>query len=114
MSRYAVVPESQSCHCCFDFTVVDTSEPLEKHQDEEQEYEPVCECFSEDEAKLIADALNFAAPQPDQSARIAELERAMREAVEYLDSSSLNAIGSESKLHRFMRDALAKHGEAGK
>lgn len=46
--------------------------------------------------------------------RLAEpLEARLREAVEYLDSNPLNAIGARSILHRKMADALAgaKEGE---
>lgn len=45
--RYQVVVGSQSCHCCFEATGVDTSRP-----------NTVCECFSMEDAQLICDALN--------------------------------------------------------
>lgn len=45
--RYVVVSGSESGHCCFEFTVVDT-----------QEETTVCECFDEVSAVKIADALN--------------------------------------------------------
>lgn len=59
MSRYQVVDGSQSCHCCFVATVVDTTNPVligGKHY--ENHYEPVCECFDIEDARLIAKALN--------------------------------------------------------
>lgn len=53
--RYQVVPESQSGHCCFVATVVDTAKPLEWP---EGEFETVCECFVTGHAETIARALN--------------------------------------------------------
>lgn len=66
-TRYKVVSGSQSAHCCFENTVVDTTKPVMiggKHY--RDEYAPVCECFDEEAAQLIADALNAApTPRPD-------------------------------------------------
>lgn len=62
--RYHVIEGSQSGHCCFDATVVDTSKPEivngEHYKDREGRfrYEIVCECFSMEDAQLICDALN--------------------------------------------------------
>lgn len=57
--RYKVIPESQSWHCCFEYTVVDTTKPVmlggEQYKDE---FEAVCECFEESDAELICAALN--------------------------------------------------------
>jgi hypothetical protein len=59
MSRYKFVTGSQSGHCCFDFTVVDTSSPVMIHGEHYAgQFEPVCECFSKEDAELIAKALN--------------------------------------------------------
>lgn len=62
--RYKVVPGSQSSHCCFEWTVVDATRPIMiggEHYN--GEYESVCECFEEADARLIADSLNrVAAP----------------------------------------------------
>lgn len=59
MSRYKVVKGSQSAHCCFDATVVDTTKPImisgEHYKDQ---YEAVCECFEETDAQTVCDALN--------------------------------------------------------
>ena len=52
--RYKVVEGSQSCHCCFDATVVDTTKPTMIGP----QFESVCECFNEEEANLIAESLN--------------------------------------------------------
>lgn len=62
--RYQVVEDSQSGHCCFNATVVDTSKLEiingEHRKDREGRflYEIVCECFSMEHAQLICDALN--------------------------------------------------------
>lgn len=59
MVRYKVVEGSQSCHCCFDYTVVDTHNPVmiggRQYRDQ---FEQVCECFYEVDANMICDALN--------------------------------------------------------
>lgn len=53
--RYQVIPESQSGHCCFVATVVDTAKPLEWPNGE---FEIVCECFTTGQAESVARALN--------------------------------------------------------
>lgn len=61
MTRYQVVEGSQSAHCCFEFTVVDTTHPLDYvGRNGAPQYEPVCECWEEADARRIADALNAA------------------------------------------------------
>lgn len=45
--RYVVKEGSESLHCCFEATVMDTTNDG-----------PVCECLEEEDAKLICDALN--------------------------------------------------------
>lgn len=59
MSRYAVVSGSQSYHCCFDWTVVDTTIPViigGEHY--KGQFEAVCETFEREQADLICEALN--------------------------------------------------------
>lgn len=61
--RYKIMDCSLSCHCCFEYTVVDTTKPDmiggEHYKDEKGfHYETVCECFEYDDAKLVCDALN--------------------------------------------------------
>lgn len=61
--RYQVREGSQSAHCCFRATVVDMAKPeiingKHYHSGGEPQYEPICECFDEGEAVMIADALN--------------------------------------------------------
>ena len=65
-NRYQVIERSESGHCCFECTVVDTSRPDMSADggkapmiiDGRQIYETVCECFSIENAKLVAEALN--------------------------------------------------------
>lgn len=62
--RYKAIGVSQSGHCCFEATVVDTTRPVMiggEHYKEQ--FEAVCECFSAGEANMIADALNRTASQ---------------------------------------------------
>jgi hypothetical protein len=63
--RYQIILGSESGHCCFEFTVIDTERPVlnsigEPVIDDEgrQLYEPVCECFEKKDAVLIRNALN--------------------------------------------------------
>ena len=64
MARYAIYRGSQSAHCCFEATVVDTTKPDmiggEHYQgsDGQFHHEAVCECFSEEDAELVCRALN--------------------------------------------------------
>lgn len=59
--RYRVVNQSESAHCCFEATVVDTSRPQNYVDGDRQTYEAVCECFEMADAELIATALNASA-----------------------------------------------------
>ena len=57
--RYEVLKGSQSCHCCFEATIVDKTKPVMihgKHYDDQ--YEAVCECFDLKSAEMIAEVLN--------------------------------------------------------
>lgn len=57
--RYAIVEDSQSGHCCFRYTVVDTAKPfLINGEHYEGRFISVCECFGLKDAKLICNALN--------------------------------------------------------
>ena len=64
--RYQIFRGSQSLHCCFDATVVDTTKPIiisgEHYKDTGEEcryhYESVCECFEMKDANRICAALN--------------------------------------------------------
>jgi len=52
--RYRVVRGSESGHCCFEATVIDTEELFDGKPDY------VCECFDPPRAHAIADAMNTA------------------------------------------------------
>lgn len=66
--RYKIIQGSESAHCCFEFTVVDTTKPFmiggKYYYSKDHEgnlylvYEAICECFKEEDAQLIVDALN--------------------------------------------------------
>ena len=59
--RFRVVDGSQSAHCCFAATVVDTTQPVMVGGEHyEGQFVAVCECFQEGKAKKIAEALNAA------------------------------------------------------
>ena len=66
MSRFIVVEGSQSAHCCFDATVVDTTKQrvVGEFKHYLGQFESVCECFNQDDADMIAAALN-AAVEPE-------------------------------------------------
>ena len=58
-NRYKVIEGSQSGHCCFDCTVVDTDSPHLIHGEQfNGQFEALCECFDAADAKAIRDALN--------------------------------------------------------
>lgn len=57
--RYMISMGSNSGHCCFEATVVYTSRIQRMGRDGcDPTYDTVCECFSEDDAIMICDALN--------------------------------------------------------
>lgn len=59
MDRYKVIHGSQSRHCCFEATVVDTERPLligGKQLD--GQFETICECFNLADAIRIAGSMN--------------------------------------------------------
>lgn len=69
MSRYKIVDGSESAHCCFNATVVDTAKPMffpgsgkpitrYNGDQEEQCCETICECFTMADAELVCRALN--------------------------------------------------------
>lgn len=61
MVRFKVVTKSQSGHCCFEYTIVDTSKPYTIGGEQYSGmFEEVCECLEEDDARMICDALNMA------------------------------------------------------
>lgn len=62
--RYQIRDGSQSAHCCFEATIVDTNQPVMiggvhyRDHDGKLQYESVCECFSFADANKICNALN--------------------------------------------------------
>lgn len=58
-NQYKVINKSESGHCCFEYTVVDTSKPyMVNGQHLNSKFEPMCECFEEEQAELICKVLN--------------------------------------------------------
>lgn len=76
MTRYAIYKGSQSAHCCFDATVVDTTKPHiigsvhYRGSDGQFHYEAVCECFSVEDAELVCKALNAMDTQQQANDRL--------------------------------------------
>lgn len=70
--RYKVLVGSQSGHCCFDYTVVDTLKPHPVYASQGL-FDAICETFSEEEAHAVARALNAAATSQATLARAARL-----------------------------------------
>ncbi len=68
MTRYRVVEGSQTAHCCFTHTVVDTTRPDliggEQYVDERigAYFEIICECFGVEDAENVTAALNRNTP----------------------------------------------------
>jgi hypothetical protein len=63
MSRFVVTDETEH-GCCHAAVVVDTSKPMmigNKHYN--GRFERVCECWNEEDAEMIAEALNKAHQQ---------------------------------------------------
>lgn len=52
MARYKKIEGSKSMHCCFQYTIVDTT--LDKDDDNYV----ICECFEEHHADLLVERLN--------------------------------------------------------
>ena len=54
--RYKIVEGSESGHCCFYYTVVDTSATAHEHT---KKFKSVAECFDDEDAKAVCKALNL-------------------------------------------------------
>ena len=54
--RYKVIEGSESAHCCFEATVIDTHQP--RMIADFQYFKTVCECFDVESAELVCKALN--------------------------------------------------------
>jgi len=53
--RYKIIEGSVSFHCCFEYTVVDTQNPVKFNN---CCYEHIFECFEKQDADIIVTALN--------------------------------------------------------
>ena len=58
MKRYIIVKGSHSAHCCFDYSIMDTSQGKSEYSPDRWAY-CVCECFYEEDAELICNKLNY-------------------------------------------------------
>lgn len=59
MNRYTVEKGSDSGHCCFQWSVIDTSIVLGVHvSNDNYYYKCVCECCDEEDAENICNLLN--------------------------------------------------------
>ena len=62
--RYKIIKGSQTAHCCFEYSIVDTEKPVMFKRTDgtvyhyNDEYEVICECFEYCDAVLIAARLN--------------------------------------------------------
>jgi len=56
--RYIIVDESMSAHCCFQWSIVDTTVGKLDTTYGEEWADHICEGFREEDAELICDALN--------------------------------------------------------
>lgn len=58
--RYRVTEESETGHCCFEASVLDTSAPDPRRDGSiiKESFDVVCECFTVEAAQKIAAALN--------------------------------------------------------
>lgn len=68
--RYKVIKGSQTAHCCFEATVVDTqAPPVLVRPDGSVLHHTVCECFDFEDAELICDHLNGVPVEDSQNKR---------------------------------------------
>lgn len=58
--RFKIVHGSESGHCCFEYSIVDTQQSITILGQEH--FALVCECFYEQEAILVCEALNARFP----------------------------------------------------
>ena len=54
MSKYKVIPKSVSGHCCFEYSIIDSSIP----DDDPNDYNWIVEGHFKEDAKWVAEALN--------------------------------------------------------
>ena len=56
--RYKIIEGSESGHCCFDATILDTHQPEDLTKDGTPYYHNLAECFYIEDATLIVNALH--------------------------------------------------------
>lgn len=96
--RYKVVEGSETGHCCFGATVVDTHAPRHGW---EGKFDWVCECYGLKDAQKITDALNAAEQSPDVAQLVEALELARRTlAMAAIDGEVTRRIDSALATHR--------------
>lgn len=89
---FIVVPKSVSCHCCFAFSILDTAR---KHETFNGRWHTMCECFDEQDAINICNALNSV---PGMSLYARNIIEAIQAAIEYIDDlPSCNTIEAEAE-----------------
>lgn len=87
--RYKVLEGSQSAHCCFAYTIIDSQKPTSNIRGE-QYYENIAEVFERADADAIAKGLNA----EDTLAKVAAENAMLREALAfYGDPDSYVGIG---------------------
>jgi hypothetical protein len=104
--RYKITRKSESGHCCFTHTIVDT----------EDDSESICECFSEENAITICSALNggeyqFTTTEEEEAKAEAEKE-AFREkqADEFLSRPMQGVAIVGGSIYKWIDGKLMKSG----
>lgn len=113
--RFQVKEGSQSAHCCFEATVVDTAIPRivggkQCVRDGEPQWEAVCECFDLEDAKDIAHALNLAEDEPCPSCHGAKgwADEDAREWAECPDCGGTGLAKNSITANELRRDEAAE------
>lgn len=81
-ARYKVIKGSQSAHCCFEWTVVDTTR---KAMYTASGFEAVCECFDEIDADKIVGSLNSSQSRLSEAVKVLQ-----RIAANYEDGATFS------------------------
>ena len=109
--RYKVLAGSQSGHCCFDYTVVDTLKPHPVYASQGL-FDAICETFREEKAHAVARALNAATTNQAALARAARLfEEALPKfnwGASALDANAIQLLNEVPGEVRAALDAFAQ------
>jgi len=106
MKHYEVRDGSESGHCCFVATVVDTTKQTHIVANGRPVYEVVCECFSREAADEVCAALNAS----DEHKKLKEELKIAREEIERL-SAEVCALREDAQRWRWL-DSNARLGFA--